>query len=223
MKKDFRKDLEKTARQMILIRRVDTLIKLVLRTIMRNINVSHAGVFLYDKGKEEYVVKVSRGDKGVKIPAGFAKLSKENSIVKYFVGSKYKNLPKDYLVSSRIKSIKNKLKKRDDRKNLYYFLEDIENQMGLCLSEVFIPGFFRKDLIGILFLGEKKNKKKFMPDELGFLSVLGSDVVMAIQNAWLIEDLNNQVNKTKKIFFDAINALGAAIETKDRYTGGHTA
>src|SRR3989339_573048 len=100
MRKDFRKDLEKTARQMILIRRVDTLIKLVLRTIMRNINVCHAGIFLFEKSKNEYVVKVSRGNKGVKIPAGFAKLSMENPVVKCFTENKLKILSEDFLIFS---------------------------------------------------------------------------------------------------------------------------
>ena len=44
-KKDFSKDLENTARQMMLVNSVSTLIKLVLRTIMRNMNVEHVGIF----------------------------------------------------------------------------------------------------------------------------------------------------------------------------------
>jgi len=35
MKQDFRKELQTIARQMILVRKVNTLIKLVLRTIMK--------------------------------------------------------------------------------------------------------------------------------------------------------------------------------------------
>jgi len=190
---------------------------------MRNIKVSHSGVFLYDKEKDGFVVKVSRGVRGVRIPPGFAKLSSNNPIVTYFTEHRHDVLPKDYLISTKIKSAKRRYVAEPLKAGFTDYLKDLDKQLSLCNAEVFIPGFFRNDLIGILFLGGKLNRKSFGKEELGFLSVLGSDVIMAIQNAWLIEDLNNQVIKTKKIFFDAINALGAAIETKDHYTGGHTA
>ena len=89
MKKDYRHDLEKAARQMILVHRVDTLTRLILRTIMRNIRVKHAGIFLYDKEKDEYIIKVSKGKKGVKIPAGFAKIKKDNPLVRYFTDNAF--------------------------------------------------------------------------------------------------------------------------------------
>ena len=73
MKRDYRYDLEKTARQMIRVHRVDTLIRLILRTIMKNIKVKHSGIFLYDKYKDEYVIRVSKGKRGIKIPEGSQK------------------------------------------------------------------------------------------------------------------------------------------------------
>ena len=207
---------------MILVRRVDTLIRLVLRTIMRNILVKHAGIFLFDKTTDEYVVNISRGMEGVKVPAGFAKISKDNVIIKYFTDAKYKSFNQDALICKHVKCSYDKHARLGSKKELPRFLKELKSQLDIFRAEVCIPGFFRNDLIGVLFLGEKIDKKSFMPEELSFLSILGSDVVMAIQNAWLFEDLNKQVESNKKIFFDAVNALGTAIETKDKYTGGHT-
>jgi HD-GYP domain-containing protein (c-di-GMP phosphodiesterase class II) len=76
--------------------------------------------------------------------------------------------------------------------------------------------------VGILFLGEKINKKEFDDNELRFLSVLASDVVMALKNAWLIEDLNRQINLNKRLLVQTISALASSIEAKDKYTIGHT-
>ena len=77
-------------------------------------------------------------------------------------------------------------------------------------------------MIGILFLGAKEGGGVFRPEELGFLSVLASDVVMAIRNAWLFEDLNKQLDKNKKLFLNTVIAFATAIEAKDKYTSGHT-
>ncbi len=73
---DYKKQLEDAARQMILVHRVDTLERLILRTILRNLRVSHTGIFLYDRTRDEYVVRVSLGQRGIKLPVGFAKLKK---------------------------------------------------------------------------------------------------------------------------------------------------
>jgi len=85
-----------------------------------------------------------------------------------------------------------------------------------------IAGFFGKDLIGILFLGERKDKKKINDDDLAFLSVLSTDIVMSLKNAWLFEDLNYQIQKNKDLFLQTVLALASSIEAKDRYTRGHT-
>jgi putative nucleotidyltransferase with HDIG domain len=93
---------------------------------------------------------------------------------------------------------------------------------SLYQAKACIPGFFRNDLVGILFLGGKENGKKFSEEELGFLSVLASDVVMALKNAWLIDDLNHQLKANKRLFLQTVSALASSIEAKDKYTIGHT-
>jgi putative nucleotidyltransferase with HDIG domain len=222
MKRDYRKHLENAARQMILVHRVDTLARLIVRTIVRNIHVEHAGIFLYDKTKGEYIVKVSKGRKGTKIPVGFTKVKNDNPIIRFFTDKNLKKYFKqDYLLYSRINYLIKNGRAGGD-KNLSDFLERLKSEFSLYQAKAFIPGFYRKNLIGVLFLGDKADGKSFRPEELGFLSVLASDVVMAIQNAWLFEDLNNQLSINKKLFLSTVTALATAIEAKDRYTLGHT-
>jgi HD-GYP domain-containing protein (c-di-GMP phosphodiesterase class II) len=222
MKRDYRKQLENAARQMILIHRVDTLARLILRTIVRNIHVDHAGIFLFDKTSGEYVVKVSKGQKGTKIPVGFTKVKSDNEIIRFFTDKNLKKYFKqDYLLHSRISYLLNNGRYRRD-KNISQFMETLKSEFSLYKAKAFVPGFYRKNLIGVLFLGDKHNGKNFKPEELSFLSVLASDVVMAIQNAWFFEDLNSQLNINKKLFLSTVTALATAIEAKDRYTIGHT-
>ncbi len=221
MRRDYRHDLEKAARQMILVHRVDTLIRLILRTIMRNIKVKHAGIFLYDKEREEYVIKVSCGRKGMKIPAGFAKIKKDSPLVRYFTDKEFLSFDKDFLLYNRLNYYL-KYSHLKGKTNLVKFLSELKEVLSLLQAKACVPGFFRSDLIGILFLGAKLDRTGFRPEELGFLSVLASDVVMAIQNAWIFEDLNKQLQNNRRLFLSTVTALATAIEAKDKYTSGHT-
>ena len=221
MKRDYKSDLEKAARQMILVRRVDTLIRLILRTIMRSIRVNHAGIFLYDKERDEYIVKVSKGKKGIKVPAGFAKVKKDNPLIRYFTDKEYKQFDQDFLLYNKINYYL-KYSKVKGSTDLVNFLKNLRNQLTLFEAKACLPGFFRDTMVGLLFLGSKLDKTRFRAEELGFLSVLASDVVMAIQNAWLFEDLNKQLEVNKRLFLSTITALATAIEAKDKYTLGHT-
>lgn len=221
MKKDYRRELERAARQMILVRRTEVLIKLILRTILRNIGVNHAGVFLFDKTSEEYVVKVSHGEKGAKVPEGFLKVKKDNPIIRYFTD---KNLPlasRNYILASQVLQLIEDAASKNNQ-DFLSFAEQLEDEMDLYQAHAYVPGFYRNQLIGVLFLGEKDDKSAFDSEELSFLSVLASDVVMAIQNAWLFDDLRKQLEVNKKLFHGTVTALSEAIEAKDQYTIGHT-
>ncbi|MDP2922932.1 MAG: HD domain-containing protein [Candidatus Omnitrophota bacterium] len=220
MRLGYRKNLEKAARQTILIHRPNTLIKLILRTIVVTTKVSHAGILIYDKKKDAYVVKVSKGFAGIKIPSGFVKVEKANPLIRYFTD---KNLyfPEEIIIFDKIEKIlrSSQMSKNISMKN---FFQELKANLSLFQAKACIPGFFRNELVGVLFLGEKRNKKKFSEEELGFLSVLASDVVMALKNAWLIEDLNQQLETNKRLLLQTISALSSSIEAKDKYTIGHT-
>ena len=221
MKKDYRQELELAARQMIRIHKVETVIRLTLRTIIKNLGVNHAGVLLFDKDRQEYVLRVSRGKTGMRIPAGFAKIRMDNPIIRYFTESEFAFLKQDFLLYPRVRSALNN-KSLMFRGVLKKFLFSLADEMELYQVQACIPGFFRHDLIGVLFLGQKKNKRNFNVNELSFLSILASDVVMAIKNATLIEDLNRQLDVNKRLFLSTITALSTVIEAKDKYTRGHT-
>lgn len=219
-KPDYRRELESAAKQMILVHRMDTLIKLILRSIIRSLKVKHTGFLLFDKEKNQYIAKFSRGAEGLKIPSGFVKVNKDSSLIKYFTDKNLRLFGSDYLVLDKINSYL-RSKKRKPRK-IRENLEGLKFQLSLYNAVACIPGFYRDELICVLFLGQKINRKKFTKEELGFLAVLSSDVVMAIQNAWFFQDLNKQLEKNKTLFFQTVMALASAIEAKDAYTSGHT-
>jgi HD-GYP domain-containing protein (c-di-GMP phosphodiesterase class II) len=95
--------------------------------------------------------------------------------------------------------------------------------MDIFNAVVCIPSYFRRELLGLLLLGRKRNGKQFSRQELNFFVALASDVAMAIRNAQLFKDLENELDQKQRLFMHTVIALAAAIEAKDRYTHGHTA
>jgi GAF domain-containing protein len=52
---------------------------------------------------------------------------------------------------------------------------------------VSVPCYFQDDLLGVLMLGEKVNKKSFKDEEIDFFIALANDVAMALRNAFSLK------------------------------------
>lgn len=209
---------------MILIHEPSILIKMIVRMIVRKVKVRHAAILLYNKRKNSYVLTISRGEAGLKIPAGFARLDSQSALIRLFTQEKDKVLASESgaLVCGEINNLiwrESILPNGSDVKSL---LHDVGEQMRMFDSEVCIPSYFQNNLLGILLLGAKISGEKFDKEELDFFSALASDVAMAIRNAQLFEDLKRQLDRNRDLFIRTTIALAAAIEAKDVYTRGHT-
>jgi len=216
---DYKKELETASKTMILVHDPDVLIKLIVRMIVQKTKVSHCSILLHDRVKDSYILTVSRGRAGFKIPAGFTRMDMDNPLVRFFREHK-KNFVfnSEILVYDEVKRL-TALIADSEFKNL---LVKILYQMELFESIICIPSYFRENLMGILLLGKKQKEYKFAHDELDFFVALSQDVAMAIRNAQLFNDLKLELEKKQRLFFHTTIALAAAIEAKDHYTHGHT-
>jgi HD-GYP domain-containing protein (c-di-GMP phosphodiesterase class II) len=221
---DYKKELEAASRSMILIHDPRVLIRMIVRMIVRKVRVRHAAILLYSKEKDAYILTISRGQSGLKIPAGYARLDPSSAIIRFFTQEKDKVLASENgaLVYGEINNLiwkESVLPNGDANKEL---LHQVSEQMNLFESEVCIPSYFQNSLLGVLLLGQKVSGEKFEKEELDFFSALASDVSMAIINAQLFADLRNQLDHNRDLFIRTTIALAAAIEAKDLYTRGHT-
>jgi len=217
---DYKKELEGAAKSMILVHEPHALIKIIVRMIVHKVKVDHAGILLHDKDRDTYVLTVSRGTAGLKIPAGFARMDADNPLIRFF----RQHLDQKFFHDGAVIYEKTrKLLSGDIGSDAKELLKGAMYQMEMFGASVCIPSYFKEDLLGILLLGRKNNDKKFGQKEIDFFIALASDVTMAIRNAQLFKELELELREKQNLFIQTSIALAAAIDAKDHYTHGHTA
>jgi len=216
---DYKRELERAAKSMILVHEPNLLIKMIVRLMVQRVEVKHAGVLLYHRDKESYVLTVSRGSVGQKIPSGFARMDLDNPLIRFF-RERHSRLPGDGIIIRR--GIDKLSRSRDFSPESKELLRGVSYQMDILEAVVCVPSYFRDNLMGVLFMGSKKSGRDFRRKELDFFSALASNVAMALRNAQLFKDLEGELDKNKQLFINITMAFVAAIDAKDHYTGSHT-
>lgn len=217
---DYKKELEATAKSMILVHEPDILIKMIARMVVQKVRINHASILLHDKIKDAYILSISHGSLRSKIPVGLARMDKDDPLIHFFRKGSHKLLFNKEVIL--YEEAKKKLRQPDLENNLRQVLKQLLYQMEILETTACIPSYFRDDLLGILLLGSKLNGKKFVQEELDFFIALASNMAMAIRNAGLFKELELELDKKRQLFIRITMALAAAIEAKDNYTHGHT-
>ncbi|MFC1590510.1 HD-GYP domain-containing protein [Candidatus Omnitrophota bacterium] len=229
-KPDYQVFLENASKSMIRFKKPEHLIRMIIKTIDQNLKVSHTAALLYKEKNNAYLLIDSKGEGGIKIPVGFIRIPIESPIISLF------NERNNFLISETgtlkysdvIKNLKDKII-LEKSPELYNKLLDIKKQMDLLRAHICVPCYYKRDLLGVLIMGEKLSGDDFRRDELGFFVTLANDAAMALTNAQLIESLHEKVEEIKdlyqrehRIFIHTAIALAAAIDARDPYTHGHT-
>jgi putative nucleotidyltransferase with HDIG domain len=224
IKIDYKKELEYASKGMILIHDPKLLIKLIVRSIVQKVHIEHAGMILYDPVKDTYVLAISKGQAGARIPEGFIRFDKKNPLIRLFIEKEYK-----YLITNRNAIVSDDINKLlwqesviSNGSGTKQILHDVSDQMPKLNAVACVPAYHHHTLLAILLLGQKHDGERFEQEELDFFSALASDVAMAIRNAQLFEDLRREAERNRNLFIQTTIALGSAIEAKDAYTHGHT-
>jgi HD-GYP domain-containing protein (c-di-GMP phosphodiesterase class II) len=224
MKIDYKKELESASKSMIMIHDPKLLIKLIVRMIVHKVHIKHAGMLLYDPKKDSYILSISRGETGQRVPEGFARFPKENPLIKIFLERDHK-----YLIHNRHALLAEDINKLIWRESVIeggngtkMLLQQVSDQMPMLNAVACVPAYYQHNLLAILLLGQKEDNTRFEQDELDFFSALASDVAMAIRNAQLFDDLKREADRNRNLFIQTTIALSSAIEAKDAYTHGHT-
>ncbi len=221
---DYKKELEAASRGMIMIHDPELLIKLIVRMIVAKVQIKHAGMIVYDADMDSFVLNISKGETGFKIPAGFARFDKNHPIIALFNKKEHRSfvLNRNAIVTQDINKLiwqESVVREGNGKKELLYKVAD---QMHMIGAVACVPAYYSDKLQAVLLLGERNDGDKFDQQELDFFAALASDAAMAIRNAQLFREAKREAEKTRDLFFRTTLVLASAIEIKDEYTHGHT-
>jgi len=107
-------------------------------------------------------------------------------------------------------------------------LQEVKTQMEITKAIVVVGSFYKRNLYGLMLLGEKRGGF-YTPADLDILSSLSTIAAMNIRNAIIIEELHSKVRDKTKLFremrgrtIQMVFAFNRAIDARDQYTSYHS-
>ncbi len=221
---DYKKELEAASKVMTGIQDHVLLGTLLVRMIVRKVGLTHAGMMFFDPILNGYVLSVSRGEIGERIPEQFLRFDQDHPLIRVFLQKEYQYLIRDRrgLVADDINKLiwrESVIEGEDGSRDL---LHKVSEHFPMINSVACVPAFYQQQLLAVLVLGRKKNGDRISQGELDFLAALASNLAMAIRHSLLSEGMQKEVDRSRNLFIQTAIALGSAIEAKDAYTHGHT-
>jgi HD-GYP domain-containing protein (c-di-GMP phosphodiesterase class II) len=95
--------------------------------------------------------------------------------------------------------------------------------------ELFVPLIIRNEILGAVFLGEKANGEPYTDYDKEIICAMGRHIGVAISQRNLMTELERRAEENRRLYedlrhtyTDTVKAFAAAIDSKDKYTEGHS-
>ncbi|MBM3246543.1 MAG: GHKL domain-containing protein [Candidatus Omnitrophica bacterium] len=173
----YQETLRQSAREMARIHSLKKLLSLIVHTVTKTVRITHSAIYLFDAKSEQFLLDAGRNLKKGQVTS----LTRENPLVFWFETNR------EPLVYEEIK--------RKAQENSKIIFTGLEEQMRFLNAAVIVPGFLDRRLIGILVLGDKRFDKVYSSEDLNTFSLLANQAALAIENALLYENMEEQVKK----------------------------
>jgi len=230
---DYQKSLRDVAKTMVRLNRPERLLKLITRLIDRQLRLTHTSLLVFEQGRDRFIFADSKGNR--RFPISLVKFDSDHPLILWFKQHHQKPLTDDYLH----KPLLNKWLSRRSLRPLFQKtttdLQGITRAMDNFNTELVVPGYFKKNLLGLLLLGRKLDGRVFTSSEINFFQVLAQDCTMAIktseyhqniieQNKTLtkqLDEINRLRQKEQATYYEIMRSLAQEVYQKDAYTFGH--
>jgi K+-sensing histidine kinase KdpD len=168
------------ARNISLIRDLDKVLKLLAIILTKTLGIASANVYLLDRAKKQYCLRVARGGK-----TSEATIDLGNSLVKYLQGVRRA------LIYEEVKT------EYEDRRDI--FIKEIRDTMLRINADLLVPSFIEDELVGFLALGIKKTGEVYTIEDIKVLSSLANQSALAIENAQFLKEREEMQGKLREV------------------------
>ncbi len=176
----YQETLKQAAREMARIHSLKKLLSLIVHTVTKTVRISHSAIYLFDTKSEEFLLGAGRNLRKGQILS----INRDTPLITWFKEQR------EPVVFDEISL------KAQENKGLIF--AELEKEMRLLNAAVIVPGFLDERLIGILILGEKRFGKTYSSEDLNTFSLLANQAALAIENASLYENIEEQVRQRTK-------------------------
>ncbi|HTL48560.1 MAG TPA: HD-GYP domain-containing protein [Verrucomicrobiae bacterium] len=231
---DYQAVLRDISQSMVRLKRPDRLLRMITRYLDREMNISHTGIMVFKEDRKHYSFVDSKGTG--RIPASLVKFETDHPLVRWFVhpAPKKSLLKADYLSESVLK--KNlKAHAAALNEDLKAEADEILRVLKSLHLKLVVPAYFKKSLLGLVLIGERRDKRPFSHKDIVFFQIMTQDCSMAIKAAEyhrsLVEkkqELEHQLSQVKhlrdkeqKTYYEIMRSLASEVYAKDAYTFGH--
>src|SRR6266542_345558 len=108
-------------------------------------------------------------------------------------------------------------------------LEFLKSVFEAATIQLVVPLIVRRQLIGLVLLGEKATGDAFTAEDAETISALARHIGVGIHSHRLLEEVETKAAENRRlydglraIYKETVRAFAAAIDMKDRYTQGHS-
>lgn len=177
---NYQKILIQAAREMARIRNLKRLLNLIVHTVTKTVRISHSAIYLFNSRSNQFILEASRSLKKIQ-PSS---ISKESPLILWLQNHK------ESLVYEEIN--------RQAQEDFKFTFKELKEEMRFLNAAVIVPGFLEDRLLGILILGDKRSGKIYTSEDLNTFSLLANEAALAIENALLYENIEEQVRQRTK-------------------------
>ncbi len=180
-KYDYKRTVEEVSYAMTSLLSLDKIVDKIITIIENTMFASPVLVYIYNQESGTYEAFVKDGSD---LPPGADEPIREDSPLVLELNQQKKELFREDLVS-------------DDKYKLDS--EELLAEFDRFTASLFMPVFFKRQLIGFIVLGDKKSRLSYTSRDVNLLRILANQSAIAIENALafkLVEDYAKKLEKT---------------------------
>lgn len=178
--KEYQKTLKQAAAEMTRIRQLQKLLNLIVDIFSKTVQVSHFGIYLFDTNSKGFLLRAGHNLK----KGQTSSISSGSRLISWLQDHR------EPLVYEEIK------RKTQEETSIIY--KELEEETRLLNASIIVPSFLENKLSNLLILGDKLSGRIYTSEDLSVFSILASQIALAVENALLYENIEEQVRQRTK-------------------------